>query len=244
MKVLAVYARLYWACLMGAGKAAWRSPWTLLLPGAALGALVGAGLLLSTLGILGGFLMAMVQAALLSAYFYFVQEAVFGSRVEVKEVGKSLRVYFWSFVNLAFVLWIATLVLGMFVRGRNAPLLFQLLELAAFILLNAAPEVITQRGTYGGIATIQASVQFIQENWLEWFIPNALIGALLYYGLPWSLSQVVFALSGDVGRALPALASLLGFSALFHFAALFRGFLFREFSGSSHRQRMFKFRNL
>ena len=49
------------------------------------------------------------------------------------------------------------------------------------ILLNAAPEVIYQRGSRGGLETVQRSVRFLQANWIEWGIPNLLILAVWWF---------------------------------------------------------------
>ncbi|HZH04706.1 MAG TPA: hypothetical protein VEY30_13050, partial [Myxococcaceae bacterium] len=106
------------------------------------------------------------------------------------------------------------------------------LTLVAVVLLNAAPEVIYQRGTYGGLATIQESVSFLQANWLEWLLPNLVLGGALY--AVWAYMP----LAGLVG--LVATTALGG--ALLHVGMLFRGHLFGELVGSSHRQRMFRYR--
>jgi len=91
--------------------------------------------------------------------------------------------------------------------------------------------VLYQKGTWGGLATIQKTISFIQESWIEWFIPNLAILALLL----WLDLQ---AESSGVAQLL----ALVPAGAVLHLLMVFRGYLFMELDGSSHRQRMFKYR--
>jgi hypothetical protein len=235
MKILVVYARLYWECLRKAILGIRKNPWTLLLPIPFLPAFVLIGALLWPLGFVGGILMVFVRAALISCYLYFTGEVVSQSRVRISEFGRSIGTYLWSVVNLGFVLWIATFLLTMLFRtnARAGYLFEQLFWLASLILLNPAPEVIYLRGTYGGLATVQRSVAFVQQNWIEWFIPNLPLAFLGYLILPW-LAQPD--LLGVLMVAIPV-------GALFHLAMVFRGHLFVALDRSSHRQRMFRYRS-
>lgn len=238
MKVLIVYARLYQGCVVRAAQGLSKNTWTLLLPVALMLALQLSAQLLAPLGLIGGFLITLVAAAVGSVYLYFVGEIVGRSRVRLSELKVALRAYFWSLINLGFVLWICELVLGLVLRGSpNAGVLSLLFELACLILLNPAPEIIYQLGTYGGLATVQRSVRFIQESWIEWFLPMALIGAALWFGAGALGAGLVGA--GQLGALV--LSVVVG--AFFHYVMLFRGFLFQELNGSTHRQRMFKYRN-
>jgi hypothetical protein len=239
MNILVVYARLYWECLRKAILGIRKSPWTLLLPVALLIAYVLAQNLLGSLRLGGGFgfvagiLMVFVQAALISCYLYFVGEVVSQSRVRVSEFGRSIGTYLWSVVNLGFVLWVASFLIGMLFR-TNAGAAYLLLVLASLILLNPAPEIIYLRGTYGGLATVQRSIAFVQQNWIEWFIPNLPLVALGYLISPWLFAQP---------DLLSFFALAIAVGALFHVAVVFRGHLFQALDGSTHRQRMFRYRS-
>lgn len=241
MKILVVYARLYWECLRKAMLGIRKSPWTLLLPvGLRIVLFLVEGLLAplrlaGALSFVAGILMVFVWAALISCYLYFVGEVVSQSRVRVSEFGRSIGTYLWSVVNLGFVLWVATFLLSLLFRtnARAGYLFEQLLALASLILLNPAPEVIYLRGTYGGLATVQRSVAFVQQNWIEWFIPNLALAVLGYLALQFLAQPDPF---GLVLVAIPV-------GALFHLAMVFRGHLFLALDGSTHRQRMFRYRS-
>ncbi|MCI0572198.1 MAG: hypothetical protein L0Y66_15690 [Myxococcaceae bacterium] len=232
MNVLVVYARLYAECLRNALDGIRRNAWTLLLPMVLLFVwelsirLIGS----MQLGLIGGILAGLGRAALVSCYLYFVGEVVAQSKVRPAEFSRSFGAYFWAIINVYFVLWVVELVLGML---PNAGLLLTALWLVSLVALNALPETLYQRGSYGGLATIQESFRFLQDNWVEWLVPNALLVGALYavlsfgprLGVPWWGAYVVA-------------------GALLHVAMVFRGHLFRALVSSSHRQRMFRHREL
>lgn len=241
MKVLIVYARLYGSCLARAAQGLGRNTWTIFLPMVLFAVLNFLSGLAAGMGIIGGLLVPLVEAAVGSVYLYYVGEIVGRSQVKLGALSTAMRAYFWSLINLMFVLWIANLVLGMAV-GHNPQggTIMVLFGLAVFILLNAAPEVIYQVGTYGGLATVQRSIEFLQQSWIEWFLP--MIGVGLAYWFVWGRGVLPL-----LFRMVPPVAVLVLTSvvlgALLHYVMLFRGFLFQELNGSSHRQRMFKYRN-
>lgn len=238
MNVAAIYARLYLDCARRAWGSIAKSPWTLLLPiGLAL-ALGLADSLAMSFGMVGGLLMGAVFAAVGSCYLYFLGELVTNAKVTLAEFGKSIGAYFWSVANVLFVYWIASIVLGAVLRGSpQGRAASTALFWGAVVLLNAAPEVIYRSHTYGGLATIQKSVEFLQGNWLEWGIPNVVLLAALEV----FRTQGAWLLVSQLGRLGFGLATIL-FGALLHLVMVFRGHLFVELDGSSHRQRMFRYR--
>jgi hypothetical protein len=233
MNVVTVYSRLYAGCLKRALGAIRKSPWTLLLPMAVWAAALVAQQFLSGLGFLSGVATALALSALSASYLYFLGELQSDARVSIRELGRSFGPYFWAVANLGFVVWVLDYLLGMaLMRNPQAGVIFLIVYLAELVLLNAAPEIIYIRHTYGGLATVQHSIRFIHESWIEWFLPNIVLGAGFYYGLT--------ALAG-VGVPDPVVGVVAG--AVFHVAMVFRGHLFAELDTSSHRQRMFKYRS-
>lgn len=236
MKVLTVYLRMYGSCVEKALKGIGRNLWTVLLP-------IGLGFvffflvapLVSSLGLVGGILLALALNAIYSCYLYFTGEVVANSKVSLSEFKQSIGVYFWSLMNLFFILWLVNLLLGLaLARSPNRALISTGVWLLTVIVLNAAPEIIYQRGTRGGMETIQCCVKFLQEQWIEWFIPNLLFIGAAYLFVRELLPRLPFGVD---------IVALLFAAALFHVVMVFRGHLFRELDGSSHRQRMFAYRN-
>lgn len=232
-----VYLRLYAKCVVDAAVAIARSPWTLLLPMGLLVAFYFAAMLVSPLGIVGGFLLALARTVGFSVYTYFLAEVVAKQKSSLKDLRSAMGAYFWTWLNLFFVLWIVDLLLGATLAANPQRDTLRLaISFMELIVLNAAPEVIYQRRVMGGVDTIVTSFRFLQENWIEWFAPNGLVlaglwlfftkgGLLLLGGVPF----------GVVGALLLA-------GALFHVLMVARGFLFEVLNGSTHRQRMFRFR--
>ncbi len=237
MTVAFIYARLYLDCSRRALSSIGKSPWTLLLPVGLFLALQLAGMLAAPLGMLAGIVLGLVLAALGSCYLYFLGEVVANAKVQLSEFRKSIGAYFWSVANVLFVYWITSFVLGTLLsRSPEARSADIALQLVALVLLNAVPEVIYQRHTYGGLATIQRAIQFLQANWLEWGVPNLLLLAVL-----WLLLRDGLGLAGELGILGPVLWSVV-FGSLLHWVMVFRGHLFAALDGSSHRQRMFRYR--
>src|SRR5215472_9081229 len=184
MKVLVVYARLYAECLRQAVAGLQKNAWTLLLPPVLLVAwdLSSAQVAGLRIPYVPGLLLTLIMAALLSCYLYFVGEVVSHSKVSVNEMGKSIGAYFWSVINLGFVLWIAQLLADMLLgKAPNGALLMRGLTWVVLVLLSAAPEAIYQRGTYGGLATVQKSISFLQQHWIEWLLPTVAFLLVLWW---------------------------------------------------------------
>jgi hypothetical protein len=235
MNVLTVYLRIYADAFRQAVTGIGKNAWTLLLPIGLLEANeLATGLVIGALGRIGGFVVWIVWAAAASCYLYFLGEVVAKSRVKFDEFGRSVGAYFWSVANLFFVYWIASLLIELMAPPAQRSVFLQLLQLAVVILLNAAPEVIYQRGSYGGLETVQRSVRFLQANWIEWGIPN-----LLFLAIWWFLPRYPLASLGLLGTIITGVIE----GALLHLVMVFRGYLFAALDGTSHRQRMYRYRS-
>jgi hypothetical protein len=234
MKIVAVYARIYAKAFTDALAAIAKNPWTLLLP---MGLAVAWQVLGTLLGSMldpfsGGFLIGLARSAALSIYCFFLGGLVANQKVGLDQLKASLGAYFWSWISIFFVLWVVDLVLTpVFKTNPDLAVPFTLVKLIA---LNAVPEVVYQKGTRGGLETITRSFGFLQESWIEWFIPNALLIGLGFAAV--ALGALVAGLVGAIG------VGLVG-GIFLHVAMVFRGFLFEALDGSTHRQRMYRFRN-
>lgn len=229
-----VYARLYGQAFVNALAAIGRNLWTLVLPIALVFTFFALALLVAPLGIVGGFLMSLAMTAACSIYTYFVAQVVGKNRVGLGDLRTSIGAYFWTWMNVFFALWIISLLLGPMTLTPDGQRLQTALTYLALVAFNAAPEVIYLKGTSGFIETAQRSFLFLQENWIEWFVPNALV-----LGAVWLIDNGTIPLDA-LPLAILTKPVLLG--ALLHVVMVYRGFLFQVLDGSTHRQRMFRFR--
>jgi hypothetical protein len=224
MTALKVYLHLYAECFRKAFAAIAKNPWTLLLPALVLFVREGVARLAYTLGMLGGIVVTFATAALFSSYLHFVGELVQGGRIGRTDLKRSFGAFLWPVVNVFFVVWIASLALGLLAGGSpNGAALLYALWIVSLVALNAVPEVIYLRGIYSGLQTILASWEFLKVQWIPWFAANVpVLGALTL------LAAVQAPVVGTI---------LLG--AALHVAMVFRGNLFLALDRTSHRQRMF-----
>ncbi len=221
----------------------------------------------SGLGLLGGFLLGAVNALLFGAILSLVEIAVRSPRrLGFDDIWGSFGYYFWDVIGVGFVIWVPLMVIerGM-AMNPNGPFVTSAVFLLLFILLNPAPEVMYQVRHDGPLGVIRESYEFILENWIEWFLPLAVILAPLGLSFFFRLSSEVgrgaglnfFELLLFPARVLTSWLNRLGVPdqtswvlvllltpPLAVLMLLFRGHLFAALHGSSRRQRLFKARSL
>lgn len=223
------------------------------------------------LGIAGGFLMGAVNALLVGATLSLIEQSVSYARVlTIQDIVDSFGRYFWDVIGVGFVLWLPLMALDM---GMQANPYGQFLSYAVllliFLLLNPAPEVIYQVRHDSPLDVMKNAYDFVLENWIEWFLPIALM--LIPILIAPAGLQSFFSLSSRAGRGagldffqillIPFTIlggwldyagvppSLSWYLVLFFTPPLavtlllFRGHLFASLSGSSRRQRQFASQN-
>lgn len=219
------------------------------------------------LGMAGGFLLGAVNALLVGMTLSLIEQGVSYARaVTIQDIFDSFGHYFWDVIGVGFVLWIPLMALDMGTQQNpNGQLISFAVMLLIFILLNPAPEVIYQVPHDSPLDVFKRAYDFVLENWIEWFLPIAVL-LLPLVAAPGGFTSF-FLLSHRVGRGAG-----LDFSQLLIFPftilgswlssfgvgpdvaqyliliftpplavsiLLFRGHLFASLSRSSHRQRQF-----
>lgn len=219
------------------------------------------------LGIAGGFLLGAVNALLVGVTLSLIEQSISYARtLTIKDVVESFGHYFWDVIGVGFVLWLPIMALDMGTRQNpNGPLISYAVMLLIFILLNPAPEIIYQVRHDSPLDVFKRAYEFVLENWIEWFLPMALL-LLPLLAAPDGL-RTFFLLSQRVGRGAGLDFSqllIMPFTILGSWLAsigidpdlsqylvlfftpplavsilLFRGHLFALLTRSSHRQRQF-----
>lgn len=215
------------------------------------------------LGIAGGFVVGAANALVIGATLSLVEQAVKGARrLTFQDVLDSVGHYFWDVISVGFVLWVPMMLLDASVQANPASeFLVAAILLLLFILLNPAPEVIYQTRHDSPLDVFKTSYEFIIENWVEWFLPMALVLAPLGFSLFVHVSSrfgrgagldffqllmlpfvVLRTWLDDLGVSPSAISLLALILTPFLTVAmlLFRGHLFSALHGTSRRQRLFR----
>ena len=237
-------------------------------------AVVGFGALLmlasqiaSPLGMVGGFLLGAVNALLVGATLSLIEQSISHAKaLTFRDILGSFGQYFWAVIGVGFILWLPLMALDLTMETNPyGQLLSYAVFLLIFLLLNPAPEIIYQVRHDSPLEVLKTSYEFVLENWIEWFLPFALILIPLILS-PTGLRSF-FSLSSRVGRGagldfsqllvlpftilggwldylgIPSSISwylgLLLTPPLAVAMLLFRGHLFASLHGVSRRQRRF-----
>ena len=215
------------------------------------------------LGMLGGFLLGAVNALLIGATLSLIEQCIKGMRtITMQDVMESMGHYFWDVISVGFVLWIPTMLLDTSLRANpDSQFLVMACLLLVFILLNPAPEVIYLTRHDSPLDVLKRSYDFVLDNWIEWFLPMALVLAPLGLSLFFKLSSqlgrgagldfiqlvlvpftILSAWLTDLGisASLTGMMALLLTPPLMVGMLLFRGHLFSALSSTSRRQRAYQ----
>jgi hypothetical protein len=266
-RIIAETLELYRSALRKTGQSLTRGWLTMV-------AVVGFGFLLvlaaqiaSPLGLAGGFLLGAVNALLVGATLSLIEQSIAYERVlTFHDILDSVGHYFWDVIGIGFILWLPLMALDMSMETNPfGQLLSYAVLLLLFLLLNPAPEIIYQVRHDSPLDVFKTSYEFVLENWIEWFLPFALILIPIVLS-PMGLRSF-FSLSSRVGRGAgldffqllvlpftilgswldyvgipPSISWYLGLLFTPPLAVamlLFRGHLFASLYGVSRRQRRF-----
>lgn len=191
--------------------------------------------------IFGGIIVSLAQAAIVSNYLYLIENIIRYDRISMADFKEGFKVYIWKIYGVLIVIWFvnygASIFLSPVLNIRVGTInIWTLAILGAFILLNALPEVIYQKH-YGVGDSFSYTFEFIKENWIDWFIPNAVFAAILMF-LIGGINPVNMLTRGAGFGQLNILSSVIG-QLLLSFIMIYRGLLFQILSGSTRRKRMF-----
>lgn len=193
--------------------------------------------LVAPLGILGGLLFSLASQACVSSGLFLIKNMVESGKADFNDFLNGFTVYIWELITIAFILWIPLRVAESALAGTpNGALIFLLIKLGLYVLLNAVPELIYQTRT-SGLELISASYNFIVDNWIEWLIPNLVLAVGGYFLLQ-LFSSLLFGLPGFIQLFLYSFVAGL----LLTYLMTFRGFLFADLYGTTRRNRIYRYK--
>jgi hypothetical protein len=192
---------------------------------------------IAPLGIIGGLVLGLATQACISSGLYLIKNIVENRRADLQDFVKGFTIYLWELLGIAFILWIPMRVLAMALAPTpNGALIFALIQIALYILLNPAPELIYQTRS-SGFALISDSYNFIIDNWLEWLLPNFVLTVAGYLIL-----NVLSAITTGLPGVLQIFIVAVGMGLCLSYFMIFRGFLFAELHGSTRRSRAYRYK--
>lgn len=194
------------------------------------------GTLVAPLGMIGGLLYSLASSACASSALFLIKNMVESGKTDVRDFLNGFTVYLWEVIAIGFILWIPTWALATSLASvPNGALIFFLIRLCLYIILNAVPELIYQSRA-AGLELIAASYNFIVENWIEWLTPNLILFAAGYFLLDF-VGSLFYGMPGFVQLFLYAL--VLGLCLTYFMT--FRGFLFAQLHGTTRRSRIYRY---
>jgi hypothetical protein len=197
-----------------------------------------AGVLASWLGFLGGILIFAVEAAIISDYLHIIHQVITRRRFDLDDFKNGFMIHFRKVYMILFLFWVANYGASLLLMPiLNAlGLGFVLMAIYGFvvIILNPLPEMIYQRH-YSESEMLLKSVEFSKENVISWFVPNAVLAAVILL-----VNLLINNLLQPFGSSwLNLLVMSTVTAGLISFAMIYRGYLFEILYKTTRRKRMF-----
>jgi hypothetical protein len=251
MELLTVTLQLYADAAKRAGRAFVRSAWALLWLFLCVPLLAAVGVVASRLGVVGGFLVGLAQAAAAGTYLATLYDALSSNRpLGPDTLRANLGRWMWEVLHVLFPLFVLDLLLSVL----RIPALSIAVAVATFVLLNPVPEIVG-RTRHAGVEALAEAWRFMGNNGFEWLLPQVVpvglavvlmpdlaVGILQLFGPRMNFIHAGdLALAGGLGSPL-GWGPAFGLVAVVHLAMLFRGALFEALGTGSRRARAWQAR--
>ncbi len=198
-------------------------------------------LLVGPLYILSGIIFAIISSSLLSNYLYLLFNIINYDRFSFQDFKDGFLYFLRKIYGILFIGYLVNLLLSVFgpVLGNLSGVLGLVIYLGILILINALPETIYLK-SYGSWDSIVYAMEFVQENFINWIIPNIIFLGLLYMVTGNILMNLLNThLSFRfILNPFYILLYLIG-QLIFSLMMIYRGHLYRILSTSTRRKRMF-----
>lgn len=212
--------------------------------------------ILGPLGMAGGFVLGLIQVALLTLYYSWISQTVRKERLELRELLQPEWPLFWNIIGVGFLLWIIEYLVSPLQYYPEQRWFYHCVKLGLFLIFNAVPEFIYLH-RYDSFYALKEAFNFIRQHWIEWYLPLLVILAPAML-MSWQIvllpmaaagadpllpalvivSQLEYFLQAQL-PGLPLVASIIGV-VLANWFMIFRGFLFIDLHGNNRRKRMFR----
>lgn len=191
--------------------------------------------------LLSGIIRTLVNSSIVSSYLYSLFNIISYGRFSLDIFKNGFTQYVRKIYGIFFIGYLGRLLLSLVAPmfGVSAGFITIIVGIMVAFVLNPLPEAVYLK-SYGSLDTITYSLEFLKENFVQWFVPN-----LLFYGVIYLLTgQLLFNLFNTnlefvfSSNVLDILLFAVG-QVIFSFMMVYRGHLFKVLSTSNRRKRMF-----
>lgn len=193
------------------------------------------------LSILSGIVVAIITAAFISNYLYLLFNIINYDRISVQAFKDGFKYFLWKIYGVLFIAYLGSYLLGIVsnILGSLAFVINIVVYLGILVLLNPLPETIYLKA-YSSWESVQSTFEFMQENWLNWILPNIVFHGVLYFITGNILTDIFTThLSFNMIFGIRNIVLYIVGQGLFSFIMIYRGHLYKSLSGSTRRKRMF-----
>jgi len=197
-------------------------------------------------GIFGGLIMTLFQSAVFSNYLFLMNRIVRVGRFTQDDFRMGFKAYFRKIWVVLLIIWVAEFAIATLAQpiGMLIPafgLVSLIVKMIAFAVFNPLPETLYQKHL-AEVDSFMFAFNFIKENWIDWFVPNVLLGGACY-GVYWGINQIFTTVLRGLPYALKTSLSLVLIAilvqAIMGYMMVYRGFLFEMLSTTTRRKRLF-----
>lgn len=205
---------------------------------------------LHSMWLLGGLIWIIVSSALISNYLYLLNTILTRGYFNFQDFKDGFTPYLRKVWSITFLFYVASLIVDfvspMLMVFVGPVALSLIITVLSFVFFNPIPEATYQKH-YGPWDTITYTVEFIRDNWIEWFAPNIILLLIIYflagryfnvYGIMRNMFNYFISFSNMFISLKGLIIYLLG-QVWFSYFMLYRAYLFETLSSSSRRKRLF-----
>lgn len=205
---------------------------------------------LGSFWILGGLVLIIATSALISNYLYLLNTILNRGYFNFQDFKSGFTPYLRKVWSILFIGYVANLIISLvspMIVSAIGPNAFSLIiAVLTFIFFNPMPETTYQK-YYGPWETVTYTVDFIKDNWIEWFVPNIILIVIFYFVTGGSIN--VFGIISNVfnyfisfGTTITSIKGLIIYllgQVWFSYFMIYRAYLFETLSTSNRRKRLF-----
>lgn len=227
-------------------KALKNNPGLLLVGAVYMIALMVVSSLAMGMSIFAGLIMTLFQSAVFSNYLFLMNRIIRVGKFTQEDFQMGFRVYFRKVWVVLLIIWVAEFGIvtlaqpfGLFIPAFG--LITLIVKVIAFVVFNPLPETLYQKHL-GEVDSFMYSFNFIKENWIDWFVPNVILGGAcygLYVGINLVFYTTFRGLPYAVLTSLSIVVTAIAVQAILGYMMVYRGFLFEMLSTTTRRKRLF-----